>query len=152
MDRSEQIKLTYERHFPRMVPGPSGCFLYLGGDLLSSGHRRVWFGQKKVLIHRLVWEFHRGPIPPGLQIQHTCDVPNCCNVDHLEIGTHADNMRDMAKRGRSPWTKLTPDDVRFVRENYVPGETTQQDFADWFGVSQMQISRVIRRKNRQHVE
>lgn len=33
-------------------------------------------------------------------IRHKCDHPYCCNIEHLEIGTQLDNVRDMIKRGR----------------------------------------------------
>lgn len=51
--------------------------------------------------HRLVferaWQF---PIPLGMVVMHTCDTPACINPLHLQLGTQADNVRDMAAKGR----------------------------------------------------
>lgn len=37
---------------------------------------------------------------PGPVLRHRCDNPPCINPAHLEPGTQADNVRDMAERGR----------------------------------------------------
>lgn len=53
-------------------------------------------------MHRLVWERAYGhPVPASLIVMHTCDVRNCVNLDHLVLGTHAANMADAHRKGRS---------------------------------------------------
>lgn len=37
----------------------------------------------------------------GMEAMHICDNPKCCNIHHLEIGTHWENMQDMADKGRA---------------------------------------------------
>jgi hypothetical protein len=41
-----------------------------------------------------------GPIPPGLQVLHRCDIPPCVNAAHLFLGTQADNIKDAAAKQR----------------------------------------------------
>lgn len=55
---------------------------------------------KTIKMHRYMYERHKGKIPDGLLIRHKCDNPKCINPDHLEPGTHKDNVYDMIERGR----------------------------------------------------
>jgi len=81
--------------------GPNGCRNWIG-TILRSGYGQMKVGKTKKVAHRVAWETANGPIPPGMCICHHCDNPRCINVSHLFIGTHADNMADMAAKGRAP--------------------------------------------------
>jgi hypothetical protein len=59
-------------------------------------------------------------LDPGEEACHRCDNPRCVNYeDHLYIGTHADNMSDMAERGRSRGAQVTecPQGHLYDKEN-----------------------------------
>src|SRR5262245_33607729 len=48
--------------------------------------------------HRVAYELTYGPIPAGQEVCHRCDTPPCCNPDHLFLGSHHENMTDMADK------------------------------------------------------
>lgn len=81
------------------IPG-CGCWLWLGA-WSTYGYGKVnKHGKVVTEAHRMFYEDRFGPIPDGMQVLHKCDTPPCCNPDHLFLGTQADNMRDMHRKGR----------------------------------------------------
>lgn len=67
----------------------------------SAGYGSHWRNKKRQQAHRVAWEDANGPIPAGLHVLHKCDNKKCVRVGHLFLGTHKDNMRDMAAKGRA---------------------------------------------------
>lgn len=88
----------------RLTVTSQGCHEYQGSRS-EHGYGKIWLprtdDRKYLMAHRLAWEIASGPIPGGLKVCHHCDNPPCCNPEHLFLGTHADNMRDMAAKRRA---------------------------------------------------
>lgn len=61
-----------------------GCWLFNGRWQSRNGYGRLSWEGKQTVIHRVVWEILRGPIPDGLALDHLCRVTACANPDHLE--------------------------------------------------------------------
>lgn len=92
--------------FMRLLSGyaacpDTGCWLWEGSKYQNGYGWLKVFG-KVVSVHRFSYELHRGPIPEGMHILHSCDVRHCVNPDHLRVGTHQKNMAEAAERGRIP--------------------------------------------------
>ena len=76
-----------------------GCWLWFGPtDQLGYGKLKIKTRMYKA--HRLMWEYFYGRIPIGMHVLHRCDVRNCVRPSHLFLGTHQDNMRDAANKGK----------------------------------------------------
>ena len=144
---------TLQERFEKYVsPEPNtGCWLWTGTG--TGGYGLIRYGRKMVRAHRVSWLLHRGD-PGRLHVLHRCDVPACVNPDHLFLGTHAENMRDMAKKGRSGapcgeqqgGAKLTAEKVREIRRMRTEG-ASYVDLAPLFGVSDVQVRNIALRRS-----
>ena len=79
-----------------MSGGPDACWLWTG-YIDKDGYGRF----KNTGTTWLAWEYTNGS-RNGLHVLHNCpgrDNPACCNPKHLWLGTHQDNMADMAAKG-----------------------------------------------------
>jgi hypothetical protein len=86
----------------KIIPEPnSGCHLWLGTLTGTLDYGCIKVRGRTTVVHKVIWEKANGPVPERMEVCHSCDVPSCCNLDHLFLGTHEDNMRDMSKKGRA---------------------------------------------------
>lgn len=87
------------KEFFKRVNKTDNCWLWTGS--IRNGYGLFSHNLKTISAHRFSYEIHKGPIPNGLIVLHSCDVPNCVNPEHLSVGTHLDNNRDMISKGRN---------------------------------------------------
>lgn len=152
MIRSSRKRLAVQRMLDGNVKvAPSGCWEWTGGKSHGYGQmrvREVW-GVRPVYAHRAAAALKYGPLPKDIKVCHRCDNPKCCNPEHLFLGSQADNLKDMASKGRSAlgerngMSKLSDADVAAIR-TAVAGGQTQRDVATKFGVSEGHMSAIVR--------
>ena len=136
----------------------TGCWLW-GAGCDRYGYGNFWFEGRTVSAHRFAYELYVGPIPDGLHVCHTCDIPSCVNPDHLWLGTNQENTQDKVDKGRlvisrgeaHGGAKLTTFDVCLIRELVAKKELTQREAARSWGVHPVTISEICRRKKWAHV-
>lgn len=105
-------------------------------------HPRAVYQGKMEYISRIMYRKHKGDIPAGMVIRHTCDNPLCINPDHLLLGTNRDNSRDRKERNRTfkmtgtkhYATKLSEEDAKRIYA--LPHDKrTREKLANQYGIS-----------------
>ena len=101
--------------------------------------------------HRVSWMIKNGFDPGEFHVLHTCDNKICVNPNHLVIGTHQDNMKDMLNKKRNNWksfpgeknlsSKLTDQQVIEIRDRIKNGEKNVR-LAEEFDIHHQTISRI----------
>lgn len=89
-----------DRFAEKIALTESGCIEWLAGDN-GVGYGLFYIGEGtagRAYAHRWSYEYHVGPIPDGLHLDHLCRNRRCVNPEHLEPVT----LRENLLRGVSP--------------------------------------------------
>jgi hypothetical protein len=77
----ERVAYTFSRE---------GCWPWLG-TMHPHGYGRFNADGRLHLAYRWAYEFSRGPVPDGMELDHLCRNRACCNPWHLEAVSHREN-------------------------------------------------------------
>ena len=135
----------------------SGCWEWQGG-IHGTGYGSVpaRFGGGRY-AHRAMYEASKGDIPEKMYVLHKCDNRKCINPDHLFLGTHLENIKDMHSKGRqsggsmkgsaNPSSKFDDETVILIRQAREAG-VRKSVIEREFKVSEKQFYRIIRHETR----
>jgi hypothetical protein len=127
---------------------------------------------RTLVVTHLLWEvWHARPFPLDRITCHYCDEPSCCNVNHLWLGTLAQNRADCVAKGRQAkgirhgsvthpevitrgethyLAKLTTQDVLDIRALHADGVSAYQ-LSFRYPVSYNTVKLIVRRKIWRHI-
>lgn len=140
------------------APDPDQCWEW-AGDMMTVGYGRISLRfrdrpRTHVGAHRVAWFIATGAWPGDLLVCHTCDNRKCVNPNHLFLGTHGDNLKDAARKGRmapphyvgeaNPAARLTTIQVLEIRRLSDEG-MSRSALARQFGIGISTASEIARR-------
>jgi hypothetical protein len=159
MTRDEIVDLegTARRFWAKVEAEPmSGCLLWLGA-VNGRGYGQFYFRsgvrRRYMAAHRVAYMLAGHEIADSHDVCHHCDNRRCVREAHLFDGTRAENLADMAAKGRKARgervgrAKLTTEDVLAMRASTEAARV----LASRHGVSSRTVKRVQCRTAWAHV-
>jgi len=157
LQRHSRSRTPVSIRFWKYVKKTASCWLWTGSKRASGYGQISLTPGKPESAHRVSWEIHKGAIPAGNCVLHSCDNRACVFPNHLRLGTPAENMRDCCLRhrhifgSRSPNAKLTEAKVKTIRAHPIGPRGYITSLAKQYGVTPSIISEIIHRKRWNHV-
>lgn len=100
LNRAERARITRQ-----ITVTADGCWEWKGRTNRNGyGWAQKTPGEDFRVVHRIMWEdAHNAPVPDGLQLDHLCRNRLCCNPEHLEPVSNAENTtrQDHANRRKT---------------------------------------------------
>ena len=145
-DYNRQMKMKIKQ---RIEIDPNGCWLWQGSKH-RQGYGTIGYRGKPHLTHRISWLVFNGEIPDKIKVCHKCDITNCCNPDHLFLGSQKENMKDAFDKNRMDGRKLGKRRNKLNYEQVQEIKMLKSSGCSWkylqekFNVSQTCIAKILR--------
>jgi hypothetical protein len=118
----------YERIFmePEYFINENGCWVCTNKTVNHKyGYPSIYINGtgKNIMLSKYNYIKKYGDLPDGMEMRHKCDNKMCINPDHMEPGTHKQNMEDMGVRNKTnkgtknPFSKLTIEQAKMAKFN-----------------------------------
>lgn len=146
--KMERLKRTFDKHVIRQ----EGCWDW-NGFMRPDGYVRIRFGERGKSIggHVASYMIYHNVLDLGKDcVLHICDNRKCSNPDHLCLGSYRDNSIDMVNKKRHPIIKLTPTDVRIIK-NMLKNKISCTDISKIYKVHRGTINEIKLGKTWSHV-
>jgi hypothetical protein len=158
-------KVSFEERFwrkvnkngpvPKHYPEIGNCWTWTGStNQYGYGLFGIGGSGNTMVAHKVHWTLiAKRELLNGMKLLHKCDDPPCVRLDHLFVGTHADNMRDMVAKRRASFpsgsdhyrTRLRFEDACEIRRLRLSGMSVN-DIAERYGRKPNTISKIIHHK------
>lgn len=108
------------------------------------------------MAHRLVWQFFKGDIPDGFEINHRNGIKTNNTLSNLEVVTRSENLKHSISIGirplqcgeDNPGAKFSDQDIEECRNLYASGRIKQTDISRLLGISKAHVSRIVKGQSR----
>lgn len=84
MDAPIRLMGSPKYNFWKKVDKSGSCWLWTA-SVSKRGYGQFRYGGAMRQAHRVAYEWSKGEIPEGLQLDHACHVRRCVNPDHLRV-------------------------------------------------------------------
>lgn len=168
---SMRCKSAYNSIENRLLAGYSidestGCWEWQGALRVGYGAivGKINGTRKTLGAHRVSYELHKGPIPKGLFVCHSCDNRKCINPEHLWLGTGKDNMQDALRKdrmvisggipfekGHTPHNSMLPDSTVLEIKRLIKANVRPKDIASLCNVPSMVVRDIKRGRSYKNI-
>ncbi len=117
-----------QRFFDKVDKTPN-CWIWLGAKSAWRPKRRIAgptqgygvinINNRPFYVHRASWLMHKGPLIPGLVIDHLCNNTLCVNPDHLQQVTNMENSMRSPKHSSNTTYKYYRTHCKYGHERPV---------------------------------
>lgn len=113
--------------------------------------------QRNLYVHRLVLSAFVGPCPNGCECCHANGVRSDNRLANLSWDTRKENHRQRVDHGNgltgstNGMAVLNEQAVVAIRQLHSRGVATKRRLAEWFGVSESSVGRVVNRNSWSHI-